>query len=243
MQENELKIPNHVAIIMDGNGRWAKRRGLPRSAGHSRGASVFRTIVRHCGNIGIKYLTLYAFSTENWKRPKAEIDALLRLFREYIDEIARDYQKYDMRIRFIGDISAFAPDLMEKIRLVEERTASMSGINVNVALNYGGRDEILRGVRRFLESGASLAGLSEESFSSCLDTSHMPDPDLLIRTGGEWRISNFLLWQLAYAEIYFTDILWPDFDEKALDDAISWFATRQRRFGMTPEQIEGKDTP
>lgn len=227
--------PVHIAIIMDGNGRWAKRRGLPRSAGHSRGASVFRTIVRHCGTIGVKYLTLYAFSTENWKRPKDEIDTLLRLFHEYIDEIARDYQKYDMRIRFIGDLSAFAPELMEKIRFVEEQTASMSGICVNVALNYGGRQEILQAVRG-LCAGAKEGlirpeDIDEALFSEYLFTAGQPDPDLIIRPSGEKRLSNFLLWQSAYTEFVYMDVLWPDFTPAHLDSAIAEYRKRNRRFG------------
>jgi len=234
---------DHLAIIMDGNGRWAKGRGMPRLGGHEAGTRAARKIVEASKDRGISYLTLYAFSSENWRRPKEEVEGLFRILESFIDREIDRLMEGGVHLNVIGDLSKFPDVLGEKILSTIEKSAVNSGIYLNIALNYGGRDEILRGVRRFLESGASLAGLSEESFSSCLDTSHMPDPDLLIRTGGEWRISNFLLWQLAYAEIYFTDILWPDFDEKALDDAISWFATRQRRFGMTPEQIEGKDTP
>ncbi|HQG30406.1 MAG TPA: polyprenyl diphosphate synthase [Deltaproteobacteria bacterium] len=234
---------DHLAIIMDGNGRWAKGRGMPRLGGHEAGTRAARKIVEASKDRGISYLTLYAFSSENWRRPKEEVEGLFRILESFIDREIDRLMEGGVHLNVIGDLSKFPDVLREKILSTIEKSAVNSGIYLNIALNYGGRDEILRGVRRFLESGASLAGLSEESFSSCLDTSHMPDPDLLIRTGGEWRISNFLLWQLAYAEIYFTDILWPDFDEKALDDAISWFATRQRRFGMTPEQIEGKDTP
>jgi len=234
---------DHLAIIMDGNGRWAKGRGMPRLGGHEAGTRAARKIVEASKDRGISYLTLYAFSSENWRRPKEEVEGLFRILESFIDREIDRLMEGGVHLNVIGDLSKFPDVLREKILSTIEKSAVNSGIYLNIALNYAGRDEILRGVRRFLESGASLAGLSEESFSSCLDTSHMPDPDLLIRTGGEWRISNFLLWQLAYAEIYFTDILWPDFDEKALDDAISWFATRQRRFGMTPEQIEGKDTP
>lgn len=228
-------LPVHIAIIMDGNGRWAKRRGLPRSAGHAKGASVFRDIVRQCGNMGIRYLTVYAFSTENWKRPKEEIDALFRLFNDYIDEIARDYRKYDMSIRFLGDISPFTPQLKEKIRLVEEKTAFMSGIHVNIALNYGGRQEILHAVRRVCthvkDGFLHIDNLDESVFSGYLYTGRQPDPDLIIRPGGEKRLSNFLLWQLAYAEFVYMDVLWPDFTVAHLKEAIAEYCERKRRFG------------
>lgn len=238
--ENKIE---HLAIIMDGNGRWAKGRGMSRLHGHEAGTRAARKIVEATKNRGISYLTLYAFSSENWRRPKEEVEGLFRILESFIDREIDNLMKEGVHLHVIGDLSKFPDVLREKVRSTVEKSAVNTRISLNIALNYGGRDEILRGVKRYLGSGAALADLSEESFSKCLDTAHMPDPDLLIRTGGEWRISNFLLWQLAYAEIYFTDILWPDFDEKALDDAISWFGTRQRRFGMTPEQIEGERTP
>jgi undecaprenyl diphosphate synthase len=234
---------DHLAIIMDGNGRWAKGRGMSRLNGHEAGTRAARKIVEATKDRGISYLTLYAFSSENWRRPKEEVEGLFRILERFIDKEIDRLMEGGVHLNIIGDLSKFPEVLREKIRITVEKSAANNGIHLNIALNYGGRDEILRGIRRFLGSGTSLTELSEESFSKYLDTSHMPDPDLLIRTGGECRISNFLLWQLAYAEIYFTDILWPDFDEKALDNAISWFSTRQRRFGMTPEQIEGKLTP
>lgn len=238
--ENRIE---HLAIIMDGNGRWAKGRGMPRLGGHEAGTRAARKIVEATRNRGISYLTLYAFSSENWRRPKEEVEGLFRILERFIDREIDKLMEERVHLNVIGDLSKFPDVLREKIQSTVEKSASNDAIHLNIALNYGGRDEILRGVKRFLSSGTPLSSLNEESFSTYLDTSHMPDPDLLIRTGGEWRISNFLLWQLAYAEIYFTDILWPDFDEKALDDAISWFGTRQRRFGMTPEQIEGNRTP
>lgn len=238
--ENKIE---HLAIIMDGNGRWAKGRGMPRLGGHEAGTRAARKIVEATRNRGISYLTLYAFSSENWRRPKEEVEGLFRILERFIDREIDKLMEERVHLNVIGDLSKFPDVLREKIQSTVEKSASNDAIHLNIALNYGGRDEILRGVKRFLSSGTPLSSLNEESFSTYLDTSHMPDPDLLIRTGGEWRISNFLLWQLAYAEIYFTDILWPDFDEKALDDAISWFGTRQRRFGMTPEQIEGNRTP
>jgi undecaprenyl diphosphate synthase len=234
---------DHLAIIMDGNGRWAKGRGMPRLGGHEAGTRAARKIVEATKERGISYLTLYAFSSENWRRPKEEVEGLFRILERFIDREIDRLMEGGVHLNVIGDLSKFPEVLREKIRITVEKSAANNGIHLNIALNYGGRDEILRGIRRFLGSGTSLTSLSEESFSKYLDTSHMPDPDLLVRTGGECRISNFLLWQLAYAEIYFTDILWPDFDEKALDNAIAWFGTRQRRYGMTPEQIESKLTP
>lgn len=229
----------HIAIIMDGNGRWAKGRGFTRLKGHEAGSRAARNIVEAAKDRGITYLTLYAFSSENWRRPKDEVEGLFRLLEGFIDREVDRLMENGVCLHTIGDLTKFPDKLQQKILTTKEKTKGNSAIHLNVALNYGGRDDIIRGIGKMLRDNPSLKDLNEETLSRYLDTSFMPDPDLLIRTGGEWRISNFLLWQLAYTEIYFSDILWPDFDEKALDAAISWFHTRQRRFGMTPEQIEG----
>jgi len=230
----------HLAIIMDGNGRWAKNRGMSRLKGHEMGAQAARTIVEAVKQRHIKYLTLYAFSSENWNRPKEEVEGLFKLLEGFIDSEIYKLKKSGVRLHIIGDISKFPPVLQKKIIMSVDKTRHNHEINLCVALNYGGRDEIIRATRQIIQGGMSADNVDAKVFAEHLDTAFMPDPDLLIRTGREWRISNFLLWQLAYAEIYFTDILWPDFDEKALDDAIAWFSTRERRFGMTSEQIEGK---
>ena len=234
---------DHLAIIMDGNGRWAKGRGLPRLKGHEAGAQAARRIVEAAKQRKIGYLTLYAFSSENWKRPRDEVEGLFGLLEGFIDREVDRLVESGVCLHTIGDLSKFPPKLSRKVAETVEKTGGNSELHLSVALNYGGRDEIIRAIRRAAEAGTAPEHLDEAAFSRCLDTSFMPDPDLLIRTGGERRISNFLLWQLAYTEIYFSDILWPDFDEKALDTAISWFKTRQRRFGMTPEQIEGDPLP
>ena len=231
---------DHVAIIMDGNGRWAQSRGLPRIKGHEMGARAARRIVEAVKARGIRYLTLYAFSSENWSRPKDEIEGLFRLLERFIDEEVDRLKNSGVCIHIIGDLSRFPKLLQDKISLTVEETRENTELHLAIAMNYGGRDEIIRAVRKIIAQGIEGERLDEKSFSLLLDTSFMPDPDLMIRTGGEWRISNFLLWQMAYTEIYFTDILWPDFDEKALDEAITWFCSRQRRFGMTSEQIEGR---
>jgi undecaprenyl diphosphate synthase len=231
---------NHIAMIMDGNGRWAQKKGLPRLKGHEMGAQAARRIVEAVKSRGIGYLTLYAFSSENWSRPKDEIEGLFRLLSRFIDEEVDRLKSSGVCIHIIGDMSRFSKDLQDKIRYTIEETAANTELHIAIALNYGGRDEIVRAVRKLVSQGISPEGIDEKVFSAQLDTSFMPDPDLMIRTGGEWRISNYLLWQLAYTEIYFTDMLWPDFDENALDEAIGWFGTRQRRFGKTPEQIRGE---
>ena len=231
---------DHVAIIMDGNGRWAQSRGLSRIKGHEMGARAARKIVEAVKDRGIRYLTLYAFSSENWGRPKDEIEGLFRLLERFIDEEVDRLKNSGVCIHIIGDLSRFPKLLRDKISFTVEETRENTELHLAIAMNYGGRDEIIRAVRKIIAQGRQGEGLDEKSFSLQLDTAFMPDPDLMIRTGGEWRISNFLLWQMAYTEIYFTDILWPDFDEKALDEAIAWFGSRQRRFGMTSEQIEGR---
>ena len=228
-------LPTHIGIIMDGNGRWAQKRFLPRSAGHRAGASNFRTITRYCSKIGIKYLTMYAFSTENWNRPLEEVGALMRLFKEYLEEALRDFMDENIRVRFIGDVSAFPADLRGLIQEVEEASAPKTGMVLNLAMNYGGRAEITRAAKAFAEDVAAgkarAEDLTEESFSKYLYTSGQPDPDLIIRPSGEERLSNFLLWQSAYAEFVYFDILWPDFKTKDLDEAIAIYSSRQRRFG------------
>jgi undecaprenyl diphosphate synthase len=231
---------DHIAIIMDGNGRWALSRELPRIKGHEMGSRTARKIVEAVKARGIGFLTLYAFSSENWSRPRDEIEGLFRLLERFIDEEVDRLKNSGVCIHIIGDISRFSQNLQDKISFTVEETKENTELHLAIAMNYGGRDEIIRAVHKIISRGIQPQGLDEKTFSKQLDTAFMPDPDLMIRTGGEWRISNFLLWQMAYTEIYFTDILWPDFDEKALDKAIKWFFSRQRRFGMTGEQIEGR---
>lgn len=230
-----LKIPAHVGIIMDGNGRWAKQHMLPRSAGHKAGAENFRTITRYASKIGIQYLTLYAFSTENWSRPSDEVNALMSLFHDYLEEALRDFMDENIRVRFIGDVSAFSPELRKLIHEVEEASAKKTGMVLNLAMNYGGRAELLRAAKAVAND--ALAGtvspetLTEKDFSQYLYTAGQPEVDLIIRPSGEQRISNFLLWQCAYSEFVYFEILWPDFRPKDLDEAIRIYSTRQRRFG------------
>ena len=232
---SQIVMPAHVGIIMDGNGRWARKRGLPRSAGHRSGAQVFRKITRYCSNIGIKYLTVYAFSTENWRRPQKEVDALMKLFKDYLQEALDDFKDDDIVIRFIGDRSAFSPELRQLMEDNEAISKDRPGMVLNIAMNYGGRDEIVHAVR---EIAADVAGgrLSADDIDAQLISDHMytrgePDPDLIIRPSGEHRTSNFLLWQSAYSEYVIMDILWPDFKEKDMDAALIEYAKRSRRFG------------
>lgn len=228
-------LPTHIGIIMDGNGRWAQKRGLPRSAGHKQGARVFRNIVRYCREIGIGYLTVYAFSTENWKRPQSEIDAIMDLLRDYLDELERHGDEQQGVLRFIGDMEPLAEDLRLRIAEVQERTAGREGIVVNIALNYGGRAEIVHAVQQAvrLSRQGSLAeeAVDETLVDSLMYTVGQPPVDLIVRPSGEQRISNFLLWQGAYAELVFMDVLWPDFTPGDLDQAIAEFQRRSRRFG------------
>ena len=217
---------NHLAIIMDGNGRWASKRFLPKNAGHKAGASALRKLSYEIEAIGIKYLTVYAFSTENWSRPESEVKGLMRLMHEYFQEYIDDSKKNDMRMSFIGDLTRLEPELQEKTKILADITKEKKGLHVNLAINYGGRDEIVRAAKKLKSDN-----ITEESFAAALDTAGLPDPDLLIRTGGEMRLSNFLLWQLAYTETYVTDTLWPDFDIKELHTALDWFKTRKRNFG------------
>ncbi len=228
------QLPQHIAFIMDGNGRWAKKRGLPRKLGHREGAKNFKSIVRHCKDIGIPYISFYAFSTENWKRPKEEIDALMTLFDQYLDDV-RDYFTEETRVIFLGDKTPFTENLRNKMLSLEEDSRDYRQMTLLIALNYGGRDEIVHAARQLAEAvkagTVQVEDITEPLFADHLYTAGIPDVDLLIRPSGELRLSNFLIWQTAYAEFYFTDVLWPDFHEKELDQALIAFAGRNRRFG------------
>ncbi len=224
-----LNIPRHIAVIMDGNGRWAKKRGLPRTAGHTAGADSFRRAARYCRKLGVEYLTVYAFSTENWKRPEDEVAGIMGLLERYLRQALRDMEKEKIRIRIFGDLAPFSDKLRTMCQECVERSKVYSGANVNICLNYGGRDEIVRAAQKWAADGCPA--LTEERFGSYMWGGDIPDPDLLIRPGGEKRISNFLLWECAYAEMYFSDVLWPDFDEKQFDKAIEAYQHRERRFG------------
>ncbi|MCM1170980.1 MAG: isoprenyl transferase [Clostridium sp.] len=230
-----LNIPQHVAIIMDGNGRWAKKRLLPRNMGHKAGAKVVEQICEDAYNLGIKYLTVYAFSTENWKRSAKEVTGIMNLLRNYLRDCIERASKNNMRVRIIGDKSALDQDIVERIDELEKKTACYDGLNFTIALNYGGRDELVRAVRKIaadVEKGIlSDKDIDEAFIGTYLDTKELPDPDLLIRTSGELRISNFLIWQLAYTEFYFTDVLWPDFDVEELKRAVRYYNGRERRYG------------
>lgn len=233
----ERPVPRHIAVIMDGNGRWAKKRGMPRSAGHAVGAETFRTIATYCKDIGVQYFTVYAFSTENWKRPKEEVDALMDLFRKYLKEAAETMFQRGVAVRVLGDLSPLPPDIHAQIEEVDAIADKLGpdAATASLCINYGGRDEIKNAVRalaREVKNGTlSPEDITEDSISAHLYTSHMPDPDLIIRPSGEIRTSNFLLWQSAYSEYYFTDVLWPDFSTADMDEAIDAFNRRSRRFG------------
>ena len=229
------RLPRHVAIIMDGNGRWAKRRGLPRTAGHAAGAETFRTIATYCKDIGLEYLTVYAFSTENWKRPLEEVSAIVGLLKKYLLESIEKMERDRIRLRFFGDLTPLPQELKELCGRTNEISKGYDGMQVNVCFNYGGRDEIIQAARAF--AAACTAGerrpeeLTEEMFGGYLYSAGIPDPDLVIRPSGEVRISNFLLWQSAYAEFYFTDVLWPDFSPEELRRALAAYQGRDRRYG------------
>lgn len=233
--DNERKIPVHVAIIMDGNGRWAKRRGLPRTAGHAQGARVVEQILEDADHMGIRYLTVYAFSTENWSRPDSEVKALMNLLRTYMKTSLAKCAKNNVRIRVIGDKSRLDKDLQASIANLEKETASNTGIGFQIAINYGSRDEMVRAVQvaaqKVKDGEIRPEDITENFISDSLDTCGIPDPDLLIRTGGEQRISNFLLWQTAYSELYFCDAAWPDFNKNELEKAVDAFNNRERRYG------------
>lgn len=228
-------LPVHIGIIMDGNGRWAKKRMLPRKAGHTAGAKVFRKIARYCSNIGIKYLTVYAFSTENWKRPTDEVNALMKLFKSYLEEALEDFKDDSIVVRFIGDKSQFSEDLRKLMIENEESSKDRQGMVLNIAMNYGSRDEIVRAVKSIcneVESGRiSCENIDEQLVSDYLYTAGQPDPDLIIRPSGEYRISNFMLWQSAYTEFVIMNKLWPDFETSDLDEAIKIYSNRNRRYG------------
>ena len=235
MPEQEKNVPKHIAIILDGNGRWAKKRMMPRNYGHAAGSKNVEKICEAAYNMGVEYVTMYAFSTENWSRPKDEVEALMKLLRSYLKDCIKTSRKNNMQVRVIGDISRLEDSLQESIRNLEKVSAENTGLHFQVALNYGSRDEIVRAVRQLVreaEDGKVAAeDVNEGLITSYLDTSGIPDPDLIIRTSGEQRLSNYLLWQSAYAELYFTDVLWPDFDKRELEKAIDCYRGRNRRFG------------
>ena len=233
-EREQSRPPRHIAIILDGNGRWAKKRGLPRTAGHAVGAENFRKIATYCKNIGVEYLTVYAFSTENWSRPAGEVSTIMKLLGKYLREAIDTMERDHIRMKVLGDVEGLAPELREMVRRTDEISQRYEGFQANICLNYGGRDEIVKAARRYAEAlaaGETDAELTEERFSDYLYSAGIPDPDLLIRPGGEQRISNFLLWQCAYAEFYFTDVLWPDFTPEELDRAIAVYHSRDRRYG------------
>ncbi len=236
-----LKIPNHIAIVMDGNGRWARAKNRPRFMGHKKGVAAVREIVKTCSQLNVECLSLFAFSSENWKRPEEEIKHLMGLFMLALDREAKSLARNNVKLKIIGDLSAFSEKLQQKIRHVEELTAQSTGLNLIVAANYGGRWDITKATKeigKLIETGKKTStSITEDDISQQLTTVDFPDPDLFIRTGGEKRISNFLIWQMAYAELYFTDVLWPDFNAEHLNAAIQDYSSRQRRFGKTSEQV------
>lgn len=232
---SDINIPKHVAIILDGNGRWAKKNRMPRNFGHSEGSKNVKKICKEAYNLGIEYITIFAFSTENWKRPKDEVNELMKLLKDYLKQSIKESKKNNMRVRIIGDISVLSKEMQESIVKLEEASRDNTGLNLQVAINYGSRDEMIRSIEKLAadlkKDKVSVDHINEEMFSDYLDTAGIPDPDLLIRTSGEQRLSNFLLWQLAYTEFYFTDVYWPDFNKKELLKAIEYYNSRDRRFG------------
>lgn len=227
-------LPKHIGIIMDGNGRWAKKRGLPRTAGHSVGAKTFKSIARYCNKIGIEYLTVYAFSTENWKRPKEEVDAIMKLLKDYLVD-AKNFKDENIKVNFIGDLTPLTDELKQLIIDAEEGSKDATGLRLNIALNYGGRDEIVYAVKQIADEvkNGSLTpdDIDEQAVSDRIYTAHQPDPDIIIRPSGEYRLSNFMIWQAAYSEFWYSSVLWPDFKPKHLDMAIIDYQNRSRRFG------------
>ena len=236
--EGARNLPRHIAIILDGNGRWAKRRGLPRTAGHAAGAETFRRIATYCKNIGIDYLTVYAFSTENWKRPREEVEAIMGLLAKYLREAVDTMERDHIRLKILGDPSILPESLRGLISETADISTHYEGFQANVCLNYGGRDEIVRAALRFAEDykAGRADTLTEESFSGYMFSAGIPDPDLIIRPGGEMRLSNFLMWESAYSELIFTDVLWPDFTSADIDSAIAEYNRRDRRFGGIPSR-------
>lgn len=229
-ETTERILPTHIAIIMDGNGRWAKKRSLPRTAGHAAGSKNFKDIARYCNKIGLKYLTVYAFSTENWKRPKEEVDNIMKIFKEYLED-AKNFKDENIQVQFIGDRSVLDPEIQRLMKESEDASRDATGLHLNIAINYGGRDEIVHAVRNLINSNAKAEDITEEAISQNLYTASQPDPDFIIRPSGEYRLSNYLIWQSAYAEYWFSDILWPDFKPKDLEKAIDEYNRRNRRFG------------
>lgn len=240
-----MSTPEHIAIILDGNGRWAKSKGMPRNYGHTVGAKNVENICKAANDLGVKYLTLYAFSTENWNRPESEVAALMKLLESYLKNCIKTANKNNMRVRVIGEISRLSENFQEKIRNLEEVSSVNTGLNLTIAINYGSRDEMIRAVKHMIadhDAGKlSADDIDADTFSSYLDTRELPDPDLLIRTSGEQRLSNYLLWQLAYAEFYFTDVPWPTFDKNELKKAIDAYNKRDRRFGGLKETNDTED--
>lgn len=234
-----MNIPQHIAIILDGNGRWAKKKGMPRSYGHTQGSKNVERICEDAYKMGVKYLTVYAFSTENWKRPKDEVDTLMGLLRNYMKTCLKTAEKNRMRVRVIGDKTALDDDIRKRIEELEEATKNNDGLCFQIALNYGSRDEMIRAMKKMstdcISGKVKPEDIDERVFESYLDTHDIPDPDLMIRTSGEQRLSNYLLWQLAYSEFYFTDVLWPDFTKEELAKAIEYYNGRERRFGGVQE--------
>lgn len=237
-------IPKHIAIIMDGNGRWATKRFLPRVAGHSQGLDAVRDIVKACGDLEVEYLTLFAFSSENWRRPAEEVGFLMKLFLNSLEKEISRLHRNNVCLRLVGDLSRFDPAIQERVKIAVEQTSNNTGLNLTIAANYGGRWDVIQGIQSCLKQHAGLNpdDLTEELLTPHLSMSYAPEPDLFIRTGGEQRISNFLLWQLAYTELYFTDVLWPDFDAKELAKSFSWYRDRERRFGRTSAQVSSVDS-
>lgn len=231
-------VPCHIAVIMDGNGRWAKSRLMPRIYGHKKGVEALREIVRACGELGVSYLTVFAFSSENWRRPPEEVGFLMNLFLQVLAAEVKRLNRNNVRLKVIGNRSHFAAELVTRIEIAEAATAANTGLTLTIAADYGGRWDMLNATHKLLAVHPEKAsGFSEEELAPYLSMAYAPDPDLFIRTGGEQRTSNFLLWQLAYAELYFTDLAWPEFDRKALDAAIAWYHGRERRFGRISEQL------
>jgi undecaprenyl diphosphate synthase len=237
------EIPNHIAVIMDGNGRWARKRFLPRVAGHKRGVETVRDLVKQCALLNVKYLTLFAFSSENWRRPDDEVSFLMGLFMDALKREVAKLHENNIRLKLIGDRSRFGRDLVKQIKISEKLTAKNTGLTLTIAANYGGRWDILQAVNKLQKNAlqanihAAPGGITEENLAANLSMNYAPEPDLFIRTGGEKRVSNFLLWQLAYTEFYFTDTLWPDFDDEAFQAAIQSYQQRERRYGRTSEQL------
>ncbi|MFZ6813454.1 isoprenyl transferase [Undibacterium sp. Rencai35W] len=233
-------VPKHIAIIMDGNGRWATKRFLPRVAGHVKGVEAVRGIVEACINRGVDYLTLFAFSSENWRRPADEVSLLMRLFVTALEKEVAKMHANNIRLKVVGDLSRFDAQLQKMIQVAETKTASNSGLTVTICANYGGRWDVVQAFNRMMTETSLVGPIDEDQLAPYLSMAYAPEPDLFIRTGGETRISNFLLWQLAYSELYFTDTYWPDFDASALDTAITSYQTRERRFGRTSAQLAGQ---